>query len=103
MRKTGCQELFEEGAALLGSADSSEPGCLTPFVGIGEGLPKGVDTQISVLETLAAWGLQVSPEHAFCADLDQAIAYHRGMLERRDSLDLEIDGTVIKDPGYPPE
>jgi DNA ligase (NAD+) len=64
--------------------------------GVGEGLPVGVETQIGVLETLAAWGLQVSPDHAFCADLDAAIAYHRGMLEHRDSLDLEIDGTVIK-------
>jgi DNA ligase (NAD+) len=64
--------------------------------GVGEGLPEGVETQIGVLETLAAWGLQVSPDHAFCADLDAAIGYHRGMLERRDSLDLEIDGTVIK-------
>jgi DNA ligase (NAD+) len=63
---------------------------------IGEGLPEGVATQIGVLETLAAWGLQVSPDPALCADLDAADAYHQKMLERRDALGLEIDGTVIK-------
>ncbi len=63
---------------------------------VGEGLPEGVETQIGVLETLAAWGLQVSPDYALCADVDAAAAYHQTMLERRDSLDLEIDGTVIK-------
>ena len=45
--------------------------------GIGEGLPEGVETQIGVLETLAAWGLQVSPDYALCADVDAAVAYHR--------------------------
>jgi DNA ligase (NAD+) len=63
---------------------------------VGEGLPEGVGTQIEVLETLAAWGLQVSPDHALCADVEAAVAYHQKMLERRDSLGLEIDGTVIK-------
>jgi len=64
--------------------------------GVGEGLPEGVATQIGVLETLAAWGLQVSPDPALCPDLDAAHAYHQKLLERRDSLGLEIDGTVIK-------
>lgn len=63
---------------------------------IGEGLPEGVETQIGVLETLAAWGLQVSPDHALCADVDAAVAYHEKMRERRHSLGLEIDGTVVK-------
>jgi len=63
---------------------------------VGEGLPEGVETQIGVLETLTAWGLQVSPDHALCADVDAAVAYHQEMLERRDALGLEIDGTVIK-------
>jgi DNA ligase (NAD+) len=64
--------------------------------GVGEGLPEGVTTQIEVLETLAAWGLQVSPDPAHCADIDAVAAYHQRMLERRGSLELEIDGTVIK-------
>jgi DNA ligase (NAD+) len=64
--------------------------------GVGGGLPDEVKTQIGVLETLAAWGLQVSPNYALCADVGAAIAYHQEMLERRHSLDLEIDGSVIK-------
>ena len=64
--------------------------------GMGEGLPDAVETQIGVLETLAAWGLQVSPEYALCADVGEAVAYHQRMLERRDQLGFEIDGTVIK-------
>lgn len=63
---------------------------------VGEGLPESVATQMGVLETLVAWGLQVSPDPALCADLDAANAYHQKLLERRDSLGLEIDGTVIK-------
>jgi DNA ligase (NAD+) len=63
---------------------------------VGEGLPERVRTQSAVLETLASWGLQVSPDYLLCADLDAAIAYHQQILERRNALAFEIDGTVIK-------
>jgi DNA ligase (NAD+) len=49
-----------------------------------------------VLETLAAWGFRVSPHHARCDDVEEAIGYHRRLLERRATLPFEIDGTVFK-------
>jgi len=61
-----------------------------------EGLPRAISTQQGVLRQLDAWGFQVSPEWAPCADVEAAIAYHRALLERRDHLPVEIDGSVFK-------
>ena len=63
---------------------------------IGEGLPSDLTTQLGILERLGDWGLAVSPDPARCADVEAAIAYHRGLLARRDELPIEIDGTVFK-------
>ena len=61
-----------------------------------EGLPPGVRTQRGVLETLARWGFEVSPEAELCPDLDAAIAYHARLLGRRAAFPIGIDGTVFK-------
>jgi DNA ligase (NAD+) len=50
----------------------------------------------NVLRVLAAWGLPASPQARFCRTLDEAMAYHARMQERRDSLEYEIDGVVLK-------
>ena len=63
---------------------------------VAEGLPARVTTQQGVLETLARWGFEASPEAELCPDLDAAVAYHGKMLGRRDALPVEIDGTVFK-------
>jgi DNA ligase (NAD+) len=60
-----------------------------------EGGPRLTDG-MSVLETLAGWGLHASPESRRCATLDEVLTYHQHMAGRRDSLDYEIDGVVIK-------
>jgi DNA ligase (NAD+) len=50
-------------------------------------------------ETIAAlrgWGFQ-PPDHCATAEsVDQILAYHADLLTRRDELDVEIDGIVIK-------
>jgi DNA ligase (NAD+) len=63
---------------------------------LGEGVPAGVGSQWAVLEQLERWGFQPSPEAARVRGLEEALAYHRGLLARRASLPLEIDGTVFK-------
>ena len=63
---------------------------------IAEGLPAVVRTQMGALEQLAAWGFTVSRECEACADVEAAIAYHTRMLELRERLAIEVDGTVFK-------
>ena len=63
---------------------------------VGEGLPRGVATQAEVQELLEAWGLPVTPERELCADVRAATDYHAALLERRERLPIEIDGTVFK-------
>jgi DNA ligase (NAD+) len=63
---------------------------------VGEGLPKGVETQAEVLALLADWGFLVSGESRTCRGVEDVLAYHEHMLEIRDAQRIEIDGTVIK-------
>jgi DNA ligase (NAD+) len=63
---------------------------------IGEGLPKGVETQAEALALLADWGFLVSGESRTCRGVENVLAYHEHMLEVRDEQRIEIDGTVIK-------
>jgi DNA ligase (NAD+) len=46
--------------------------------------------------TLPEWGLQVNDEVERVADIDAAIDYRDALLARRDELDYEVDGVVIK-------
>jgi DNA ligase (NAD+) len=64
--------------------------------GLGEGIPAKTRTQWGILEQLRGWGFAPSPEAERVAGLDEALAYHGGLLERRASLSVEIDGTVFK-------
>jgi DNA ligase (NAD+) len=53
-------------------------------------------TQHQMLEALRAWGFHVESDVRRCDGLDDAIAFHAHLLERRDSLPYEVDGIVIK-------
>jgi DNA ligase (NAD+) len=63
---------------------------------VGEGLPRGVETQAQVLELLARWGFATSPESRACRGVDAVIEQHEALLAQRASLPIEIDGTVVK-------
>jgi len=63
---------------------------------VGEGRPTEVRTQMGILEALAAWGFRTSAESRRCASLDEVVAFHDELLARREEIDLEIDGTVVK-------
>lgn len=51
---------------------------------------------IRVLQALAAWGLHASPDARACSGVDEVFHFHQEMERRRDSLEYEIDGIVLK-------
>jgi DNA ligase (NAD+) len=60
-----------------------------------EGGPRLSD-DMSLLQALADWGLRASPGARECATVAEMLRYHGEMERRRDSLEYEIDGIVIK-------
>ncbi len=63
---------------------------------LAEGMPRSAKNQAEVLATLSRWGFVVSPEWRTCRGLDEAMSLHGELLEARDRLPVEIDGTVFK-------
>jgi DNA ligase (NAD+) len=55
-----------------------------------------LETQSDVLERLAAWGFAVAEGSALARGPDEVLAYHAATRARRDALDFEIDGIVVK-------
>ena len=66
--------------------------CYAP--GLCEGTEFGSQQQF--LTAIAAWGLPVNPLIRPAFGIEEAVDYYSGMQEQRDSLEYEIDGTVIK-------
>jgi DNA ligase (NAD+) len=54
------------------------------------------DRQEDVISALRHWGLPVNERVRLCDSIDEVLAYHAEMIERRDDLPYEIDGVVIK-------
>ncbi len=54
------------------------------------------ETQKEALGLLKILGFDISPNMRHCKSIDQAIKYHHELEEKRDTLDYEIDGVVIK-------
>ena len=48
---------------------------------------------VTLLET---WGLPVPEQRLVCHSIEEVIAFHHGMMERREDLPFEIDGIVVK-------
>ena len=63
-------------------------------VGIVEGYK--FKTQWDVLTTLKKWGLNINPMVKKVRGIHGAIRYHQAIANKRDKLDYEIDGIVIK-------
>ena len=53
-------------------------------------------THRQTLEAIGAWGFPVSDLIQDAATVEEILAYHQDLLTRRDELDFEIDGVVIK-------
>ena len=52
--------------------------------------------QYEFLEKVKKWGLPVNPHNFSCSDLGQVIQYCHTWEEKRNSLEYEIDGIVVK-------
>ncbi len=68
------------------------------FFAWGWGETPGSDfaTQMSVLETLEAWGFITNPLITLTQNLNEALRHYRLIEEQRASLDYDIDGVVYK-------
>jgi len=53
-------------------------------------------SQQEMLAALRGWGFHVEKDVRVCDGLDEAVEFHHRLGEKRDSLDFEIDGVVIK-------
>ena len=64
-------------------------------VGLQEGgdLP---DSLGGIFEALAGWGLPTNPQREVVESIERCIAYCEALLEMRNALEYEIDGSVIK-------
>lgn len=52
--------------------------------------------QWDALERMRGWGLKTNPTSRLCHGLDEVLAYCAEWQDRRDSLEYEIDGVVVK-------
>jgi DNA ligase (NAD+) len=55
-----------------------------------------VEKQWEALQYLKKWGLKTNPYSEKCESVEEVIKYHLKMSEKRDKLNYEIDGVVIK-------
>ncbi|MDE0241409.1 MAG: NAD-dependent DNA ligase LigA [bacterium] len=62
----------------------------------GEASTLPAETHSGMLETIAGWGLPVSPEVLVARGLEDVLAFHRRIGDRRAELPFDIDGVVYK-------
>ncbi len=59
-----------------------------------EGVELGAQSE--ALAALADWGFRVDKLVKLCKSVDEVVAYHDDLENRRDELDYELDGAVLK-------
>ncbi len=64
--------------------------------GIGSAEGTTIRSQWDLLQALRRWGLPVNPLSKRCQTIDDAIAFHNELEEKRPKLPYEIDGVVAK-------
>ncbi|MGQ9697829.1 MAG: NAD-dependent DNA ligase LigA, partial [Armatimonadota bacterium] len=64
--------------------------------GVGYVEDGGFATHWEVLETLKSWGFRVSEHRRLCHSIDDAFRFIEEWEPRRESLDYDIDGVVVK-------
>jgi len=57
-------------------------------------------TQWQTLEQLRAWGLKTNPASRLCPGLDSVLRFCDEWREKRDTLEYDIDGVVVKVDGF---
>ena len=53
-------------------------------------------SQSASLRALSEWGFRVEKSSRLCETLDEVVAYHNELEAKRDELDYELDGVVVK-------
>lgn len=57
---------------------------------------KQPESQWKVLQSLKEMGFKINPESKLCSNLNEVLKFYDKWKERRDSLDYDVDGIVIK-------
>ncbi|HVK02157.1 MAG TPA: NAD-dependent DNA ligase LigA [Armatimonadaceae bacterium] len=70
------------------------------FYGLGESRGYTPRTQAGLLEQYREWGLPVNPQRQVCGDIDSVIGYVDAWGEKKNTLDYDTDGVVIKVNDY---
>ncbi|MEE8135344.1 MAG: NAD-dependent DNA ligase LigA, partial [Gemmatimonadales bacterium] len=58
--------------------------------------PMDVATQAEAMSALGDWGFPISDMATRVTDIDAVLAFHQDLHDRRDDLEYEIDGVVVK-------
>ncbi|MBI2446923.1 MAG: NAD-dependent DNA ligase LigA, partial [Candidatus Omnitrophica bacterium] len=64
--------------------------------GVGKIEGRTFNTHLEVLEALRDWGIKTNPNTKVCKDIDEVIDFYEDWTKKREKLDYEIDGIVIK-------
>ncbi|HSR52442.1 MAG TPA: NAD-dependent DNA ligase LigA [Acidobacteriota bacterium] len=74
---------------------ATRPLAFFPYsVGYSEGIE--FETQWEVLQDIRNWGFNVNPHVQLHESIDDVVEYYESWLEKRNTLDYEIDGVVVK-------
>lgn len=63
---------------------------------VGDARGIKLETQEELLQTLPKFGLRVNPHYRRCRDVEEVIEFFKVMEGRREELEYEIDGIVVK-------
>ena len=66
------------------------------FYAVGEASGWEPESQLGWLEQLKAWGLPTAPERQLCGDIDEVVATVAAWSEKKNTLDYDTDGVVVK-------
>ena len=64
--------------------------------GVGECQGEDFENEIEIYEVLRDWGFLVEENVADCENIREAVAYAKKLEKRRNELDYELDGAVVK-------
>jgi DNA ligase (NAD+) len=84
--------------AAAGSLRQLDPGIAAkrPLAFYGYSILPTKPSQSENLKWITELGLKVNPHRKLCRSLDEVVEFYRHWEERRDDLDYEIDGVVVK-------
>ena len=64
--------------------------------GVGECEGEDFENEVEIYEALRDWGFLVEENVADCGNIREAVTYAEKLEKRRDELDYELDGAVVK-------